>query len=261
MVEYRSASQLKQGQDCLYAYYLARIKKVWQRPAAWSAQGTAVHLAIEMYHRHFLSLDEMKEVFSDAYDKAISFELEQVTAKHWFKSGPYNAYEDIPRRYEIGLEQVERYYLWHEANPDETWVTPDGKLALELEFSIHIGETEIKGVIDRVIETNDGLVAVDFKTGNPPKDSLQLMIYAEALCQMQDSREVIGGEYVIVGKKNQKLKTQGFFLDDQKENRRYLDMQFSQLEEDITEGLFPASPEKSKCMFCSVRTSCGYTAF
>src|SRR5690606_29952771 len=68
VVDYRSVSQLKQYQKCGYSYYLARIEREWERPAAWLPQGLAVHEAAEEYEKsgRTMSLDKMQDVFQES---------------------------------------------------------------------------------------------------------------------------------------------------------------------------------------------------
>ena len=51
----RSVSQAQLYLDdlggCAYRYYLSRVIRVWDRPAAWLPQGTAVHGAAEWWER------------------------------------------------------------------------------------------------------------------------------------------------------------------------------------------------------------------
>jgi len=60
------------------------------------------------------------------------------------------------------------------------WTTPDGKPAIEISMTPHMGDVPVQMGIDRVMVTPDGeLVIVDLKTGKyTPSSDLQLALYA-----------------------------------------------------------------------------------
>ncbi len=185
----RSVSQYKNFQDCGYRYKLEKIDRVWQRPAAWFAQGTAVHRAAEVYELtgRRLSLDEAQAVFQVAYAADINKTLDETPRlDFWFSSGPYSGEDDIPRRHGKGLEQVEKYLAYYgeggKAADVKVWRTPEGVPAIELGFDVELGSVRVRGYIDAVMVMPDGtIVVVDNKTGLKPGDEFQLKVYAEAL--------------------------------------------------------------------------------
>ena len=68
---HRSVSQLQQYTKCPMAYKLSRIDKVWQRPAAWLIQGSAVHEAIEAWEKsgRTMTLEEATEDDLESYNQ------------------------------------------------------------------------------------------------------------------------------------------------------------------------------------------------
>lgn len=164
---YRSVSQYNTYNQCPKRYELERIKKVWQRPAAWLSQGTAVHAALEAWERseRTMSLEGMQAVFMEEYSKSIEEQAEVTpNTEYWFASGPYRGMVDIERRFGIGLEQCEKLLDWYAKHPDEKiWITPDGVPAIELEFNVELNGVPVRGFIDAVIETPNGLVVRDLK--------------------------------------------------------------------------------------------------
>src|SRR5690606_18020935 len=129
LVEYRSVSQVKELEDCGYRYYLSRQatdedgNRLWRRPAAWLPQGLGVHKAAETFEKsgRAMTLEEVQKVYSESYDEETNKLLEETPdLSWWFRSGPYNGAQDIPRRYRIGLEQTARYVRYYtEIRPDE----------------------------------------------------------------------------------------------------------------------------------------------
>lgn len=268
---YRSVSQLKSYERCPYSYYLARIKKVWQRPAAWLPQGSAVHSVYEQYRKRELegnplTLDEARDLFGVEYQK----EVRQYCAttpnfEWWSKSGPYDGEKDVERRYHIGLEQVEKFFAWTEDHPEEViWIAPDGTPGIELEFDIDLDGVLVRGFIDCVLERfdvlgNSEIVVRDYKTGNDPGDDFQLGVYGVALAEMFDIEPPRVGDYYMAGKKGMKGKASHPF-DISEWTRDRVAEKFLELEDNLRAGRFDPDPEPSKCAFCDVNYSCSFAA-
>ena len=264
----RSVSQLKQFEKCPYAYKLARIYKVWRRPAAWLPQGSAVHEALEAWERsnREMTLEEAQDVFRESYRKYTNSQCKTTPNwDWWFKSGPYDGFRDTERRYEIGLEQVEKLINWALDHPDErVWIAPDGKPAIELSFSITLGGITVRGFIDLVVEvynpkTGEWELRVrDYKTGNDPGDDFQLGVYALAVALKYGIPAPKTGDYFMAGKKGKPGKpTYPYDLTEWDEEA--VTAAFLELEEKLKAGEFPADPEPDKCNFCDVNTSCEFS--
>jgi putative RecB family exonuclease len=257
--EHRSVSQLKLYERCPYAYKLSRIDKVGQRPAAWLAQGSAVHEAAEAWERsgRTLTLEETQDVFRQSYAQHINEACEEtpdLTA--WFASGPYGGEADIERRYQIGLEQVAKYIDWATNTPHEViWIAPDGTPGIELGFDIDLDGVPVRGFIDAIIETDAGVSVRDHKTGNQPGDEFQLAVYAVALAQKFDITQPGSGDYWMgkTGKPTKPYDLTGW-------TREEVAAKFKELEENIQAGRFDPDPEPSKCRFCDVAWACHASA-
>jgi putative RecB family exonuclease len=255
---HRSVSQLKLYERCPHAYKLSRIDKVWQRPAAWLAQGSAVHEAGEAHERsgRTLTVDEAQDVFRDSYATHIN-EACEVTPNFqvWFKSGPYDGETDVTRRYNIGLDQVEKYINWYQTHPEEViWIAPDGTPGIELGFDIDLDGVPVRGFIDAIIVNPDGEIVVrDNKTGNTPGDDFQLAVYAVALAEMYGIERPTRGDYWMgkVGKPTYPYDLTGW-------TRDKVSQKFRELENNIEAGIFDPDPEPSKCRFCDVSWSCDF---
>ena len=260
MVDYRSVSQLKQYQKCGYSYYLARIERVWERPAAWLPQGLAVHEAAEEYEKsgRTMSLDKMQDVFQESYANHTNRMAEQTpNFDYWFASGPYKGAADVERRFNLGMDQVVKYKEYYEQKaPQEViWITPDGEPAIELRFDLDLDGTKVVGYIDQVIEHPEhGIIVRDIKTGNKPGDDFQLAVYAVAVNDRYDT-EISVGDYWMgrAGKP-----TVPYKLDDW--SKEAITEQFKEVDEGIRAERFDPDPEESKCRFCSVETSCPFSA-
>jgi len=262
MSEHRSVSQLNSYERCPYSYYLARIKKVWQRPAAWLAQGTAFHEAAEVLVKSQvagepLTLKQTKLVYTSAYQETINRQLEDTpNMQYWFRSGPYAGEVDIVRRYQLGLDQLDRFAAWQESHPEEVvWIAPDGTPGVEIGFDIDLDGVKVRGFIDAVIRHSDGIVVRDYKTGNTPGDDFQLGVYALALAEDHGIEQPAIGEYWMgrTGKP-----TYPYDLTDW--TREAVSEKFQVLDENIRAERFEPKPEAKKCAFCDVASSCEFAA-
>ncbi|QXN73050.1 Cas4 exonuclease [Mycobacterium phage Phillis] len=295
---HRSVSQYNQYNKCPQSYKLARIDKVWQRPAAWLMQGTAFHATVEVVARDVIkgqleggsgpSYDseitrgDARTVFTREYDKDISAATRETpNVQFWSRSGPYVGKVDIERRYDLGLEQLERWFEYMDANPDEKiWTLPNGEPALEVEFNIElgmdpscpvhahqlkdedcdcgVGPVKVKGFIDAIVERPDGSLRIrDWKTGNTPGDDFQLGVYRVAIFLMFGVW-IDTGDYWMAGKKGVKKgkPTKPYDLLDWDVDT--VTEKFLELEANIRAEKFEAAPEPSKCQFCDVSASCSF---
>jgi len=274
---YLSVSQLKSYERCPHSYYLSRVKQEWQRPAAWLAQGTAVHAAIEGWERsgRQMSLQDAQALFRESYaDAANEYARLTPNFEWWFRSGPYDGERDLARRFDIGREQVAKYISWATSHPEEViWITPDGTPAIELEFDIELDEVQIRGYIDAVIVDHsksttsyDGggekfgkprlvpwLRVRDHKTGNNPGDDFQLGVYSVALSEMYGLFGPYEGDYWL-GRSGKP--TYPFDLRNWTRNR--VVEKFRELQDNIEAGRFDPLPDPDKCRFCNVAYACAY---
>jgi len=257
MVEHRSVSQINQYERCPYAYRLSRIDKVWQRPAAWLPQGSAVHEAAEAWERsgRGMTVQETQDVFRESYASHVNAYCEITPDLNlWFRSGPYAGEQDIERRYLIGLEQTAKYVNWYTDSPEEViWIAPDGQPGIEIGFDIDLDGVQVRGFIDAVIDLGDRVLVRDNKTGNKPGDEFQLAVYAVAISQQFGVEAPLQGDYWM-GRTGRP--TDEYDLSEWPRAR--VSARFRELEANIAAGNFDPKPEKSKCMFCDVRSSCDF---
>ncbi|QFG04552.1 Cas4 exonuclease [Mycobacterium phage Jeeves] len=256
----RSVSQLNQYTRCPMSYKLARLDKVWQRPAAWLPQGTAFHTVAEVYEKaraegREMTLAQCQDIFREEYSRDINaLTADTPNFEWWFHSGPYNGLRDTERRYEVGLEQVEKFWNWRTNEGQEIWVTPEGKPAIELQFSIELDGIRVRGFIDAVVVVNGEPRVRDYKTGNKPGDDFQLGVYALAIFILFGVK-VNTGDYYMAGKKGRPaVITHPFDLTDW--TREAITARFHEVEEQIQAGNFEPDPEPDKCGFCDVALSC-----
>ncbi|ATL70754.1 RecB family exonuclease [Nocardia terpenica] len=255
-----SVSQYKMYEKCPYSWYLQKVERAWQRPAAWLAQGTAVHAAAEAYERsgRTLPVDDMKEVFRQSYAEEIGgYTKETPNFTWWFRSGPYGGARDIERRYRIGLEQTEKYPAWYEKHPHEViWVAPDGTPGIELRFDIDLDGVGVTGFIDAIIadERTGELTVRDNKTGNTPGDAFQLGMYSVAVELAHGVERPLTGDYWMA-----KTGKPTLAYDLTEWDRECMTGEFHKLADNIRAERFDPDPEPAKCRFCSVSASCEFS--
>lgn len=253
MSKHRSVSQHNTFKRCAYRYKLERIDKVWQRPASWLSQGLGVHKAMEEWElsNRELGMDELFEIYEEEFIRSVSEQSETTpNFDYWFGSGPYSGPVDIERRFNLGREQLETLVDYSISSSDKVWTAPDGNKAIELEFNVELGGVTVKGFIDQVVETKDGLMVRDIKTGAKPGDIFQLATYSEALRILYDV-EINWGDY-FMGKTGKPTKP----IPITDEDRAGVHESFAWLEKEIQTGNFEPNPSRSNCTMCAVRSSC-----
>jgi putative RecB family exonuclease len=253
MVDYRSHSQVNQYRKCPRAYELQRIDKVWQIPAAWLPMGTAVHAAAEAWEKSNRTQprEETIQVFKDSYDAETNL-LMDITPNlnYWFASGPYEAEEDIARRFDIGMEHVDTYVSYYQARPEEKMLRIEDEPLIELSFEFDLDGIPVRGFIDGVIDHPTlGAFPRDIKTGRMPGDPMQLALYGISLDTLGYPSS--GGDFFMT--RTGKATPPVLFTN---ESRQVLTAEYHSVDESIKAGDFPAKPSRSNCRVCPVQHSC-----
>lgn len=258
-----SVSQRNSYTRCPYSWYLDRVLKAWNRPAAWLPQGSAVHTVAEHIERKKLAgnpldLEQAQDMFRLEYEYEVG-QYTEITPnfEYWFASGPYRGAEDVERRYLIGLEQVEKMMGWTNSHPEEViWIAPDGKPGIELDFDIELDGIRVRGFIDAVIEVDGTIRVRDYKTGNSPGDDFQLGVYGVALAELY-GLEPEKGDYFMAGKRGKPAKPT-YPCDLTGWTRERVVEEFRLLDENIRAERFDPLPSADNCNFCSVSLACKY---
>lgn len=262
VLTHRSVSQFNQYERCPHAYYLSRVKKVWQRPAAWLPQGTAFHTAAEksiLENPEAPSLDLALGLFQQSYDADVTALCDETpNTNYWSASGPYRGGVDIERRFDIGTEQIEKWHGWVTSHPEERFWTWQGKPAVEVPFDTDLGGVRIKGFIDAVLQVSETELKVrDWKTGNDPGDDFQLGVYKVVIEELS-GLSVPTGDYFMAGKQGKPARpTKPYDLSEW--TREAVTEQFRRLDDDIRAERFDPMPTPNKCRFCDVSASCEFS--
>lgn len=160
-------------------------------PAAWLAQGTAIHEAADRWEKsgRTMSIPEAQEVFRGVWaveiDKATEAEPDR---SKWLVGGRKKVSTDLLDRYEGGFEQVANYITYNlEDTSLQPYLMPDGEVAAEVGFDIEFQGITVRGYIDILMQdTRTGEVLIrDIKSGaKVPLVPFQLIVYRKALAEL-----------------------------------------------------------------------------
>lgn len=184
---HRSVSQLTSYAGCGEAYRLERVARAPQTPAAWFAQGTAVHEAIERWERTYRahSVEEAQAWYYEAWEREIEALLaKEPDVSNWQAPGRTKPETDLVNRMKRGAEQVAGYIEYSDRNPA---LTPfeylPGEPTAEVPFDLDLDGVRVIGSIDLILADRRGRLLVrDIKTGSRlPSSPIQLAVYRIAV--------------------------------------------------------------------------------
>jgi ATP-dependent exoDNAse (exonuclease V) beta subunit len=228
-----SASAIERYERCPLSYKLALEWRLPEEPAANMQYGAAMHSALHAYFDTVrkgrqMSAEEVIQYFLDEFRKA---KIDDALQRQLYERD--------------GTQQLQTFLESHEA-------IPHGRVAmLEHTFQQKIAGTDIIGRIDRIDESDDGYVVVDYKTGNPKSQdladkSLQLSIYALAMPVSKPVKALIfqnmADNTAIVTKRSP-------------ESLRKAEAKIATAAQGIAEGQFEPR-EGNHCNWCGYRSIC-----
>jgi ATP-dependent DNA helicase UvrD/PcrA len=169
-----SHNQVDDYETCPLKYEYIHIKRIPIRQHHNVVYGSAVHKAVEFYLRrravgNFTSLEDFLKAFDDA----------------WRNEG-FLTREHEEQRKRAGIEALTRFYHEEEASGQKP-------TEVEREFGFALGPTRVRGRFDRVDDTPEGAVVIDYKSSDVSeqkaadkraRESLQLKMYALAQKEM-----------------------------------------------------------------------------
>jgi DNA helicase-2/ATP-dependent DNA helicase PcrA len=169
-----SHRQVDDYQTCPLKYQFIHILRIPLRQHHAVVYGNALHNAVEFYLRrraagNYTSLEDFLRAFDNA----------------WRNEG-FLTRDHEEQRKRAGIAALTRFYHEEEASGEKP-------TDVEREFGFTLGLDRVRGRFDRVDETPDGLVIVDYKSSDVTdqkkadqraRESLQLKIYALAQFEM-----------------------------------------------------------------------------
>ena len=148
-VFFASPSLLKLWRRCRLAYRFKYVDRVAAIPRPWLSYGQSVHAAL-------------REIFNAGPSKRTIQLFEHHLDVNWERKG-YAGEGEETRYRERALATIRRYA----AEEDDFTTAPRPRL---LEFAVEqkIDDVVLRGRLDRMDDTDEGLVVIDYKTGKAP---------------------------------------------------------------------------------------------
>jgi DNA helicase-2/ATP-dependent DNA helicase PcrA len=264
-----SYSQLAAFQKCPLQYKFGFILKVPTRGKAVFSFGKTMHNTLDAFLKwenepasaKGSSMEKDKNLFGEevarkprkkkgegAFDKLMEF-YESNWIDEWYENQ-----KQKEEYYKNGKRILKEFYEQFEKNPPKI-LRINGAPALELPFNLKIGEHTLYGVIDRIDETEDGVMIIDYKTGQS-KDKLdtdakeQLLIYQIAAQEVLHLKpKQLAYHYLDDGKKAAFL---GSDLDLENQKEKII-----KEAEKIKNSEFEPTPGW-QCQYCDFKDICDY---
>ncbi len=168
-----SASAIDTYENCPLKFRLGRIDGIPQTAKKPELVfGNIIHAVLQKFHESNKNLtrDRILNLLNEEWKKG---EFDYVVREKKFK--------------EQGIDMLTRYH-------DNISKEQPNVLKTEEKFAFDIGPITIRGAIDRIDKTTDGIAIFDYKTSKTPtsaKSNLQLAVYSMYLEQLDDKK--IGG--------------------------------------------------------------------
>ncbi|WP_113705477.1 RecB family exonuclease [Nonomuraea lactucae] len=201
MPEHRSVSQLTSYASCGESYRLSKVARAPQTPAAWFAQGVAVHAAIERWERTYREHSPETAIawFEEAFDREAAKMLEvEPDINNWLCPGRTKPDVDLANRIDRGRVQVSGYIEQALASKLQVLELLPGEPAAEVPFTIDLDGITVIGYIDLIMVDPWGRPLVrDIKTGSKrPVSPMQLAVYRHAVFDLTGDAVEWGDYYM-----------------------------------------------------------------
>lgn len=240
-----SYSHISTYEICPYQFYFRYFLKIPGKESHARSYGMTIHNTLrEFYERvkqYNLGLPGITE-------KPTLEDLLDIYKKKWQSEG-YDSEKHEKRRFKDGKESLRKFYKkFHTGNEEPVW--------LENKFRANFEKFWIRGTVDRMDESDEGLEIIDYKTGSVPKNinrakkNLQIPIYASAVEKLTN-KKVKKGSLVYV--EDQDV----IEVDISDEARNKAIKQVNDTLKEIEKLKFQAEPGML-CKFCDYRNICDY---
>lgn len=247
-----SHSQITTFLECPEKYRLTRIEKHEETPAWYLIGGKAVHTCTEVLDSAYWDRPhdwpEITRIWTDLFAEAVNEAAgddETGTPKSEWRMSRNKGHD-------WWLENGERMARnWVRMRTERRLALLDGdpSMSVELYVTAIFGHHKMRGYIDRVMVTPDGEIGIfDLKTGQSPKDMLQLGLY---MLMIEDEWGIPAsfGEYAVLDKAVWAGRLE------MKATRRTIEQYVQWVAGAVESGTFVPSPGMF-CSSCRVREHC-----
>lgn len=251
-----SFTQLAAFGKCPYQYRFAHILKIPTTGKPQFSFGKTMHSVMQKFF--ILAQNKSGLGQSDLFGakgqtaQPIVWEEVKKLYEDSFIDDWYDSRQQRDEYHEKGLKSLKAFFASWQENPQLAQ-------ALEYGFTFKLGQGySLRGAIDRIDKTDEGIRLVDYKTGSPKKkleaeDKEQLLIYqmaAEEILKQKVSELVF---YYFDN--NEQLS----FLGRPEEIEKLKEKIITRIEE-IKKGQFPPNPSEHICKYCDFKNICDFAA-
>lgn len=247
-----SASQLTAFGQCPFKWFAGRILNLIELPEAElelspTMRGRLYHRCLELLLKSVKSWEDLQQVQPQALEAAF------LQAEQDLEFSPIGNWE---------VRRLEHLNLLQKNITEPNFLPPQSEiLALETSFFMDLNGLKIRGIIDRVDRTEQGITVIDYKTSSttPPgikdengkaKLDLQLSLYQIAIAQRYPEQSQINAIYYSL-KKHQPLSSS-------KLDESVLNHFLQQIQSHLKQGYYPVQPDldQNACTYCSFDLVC-----
>jgi RecB family exonuclease len=185
----RSYTQLSTYRQCPRLFHHKYILREPEEPSVWSVGGTSFHQVAEWYLGEWpVDPDQQPYTTHGAWAKAWAQSVQDVMLSNPLAGKPLDEWRAAARGKENaawwakhGPEMVDRFLDWWRTSWLQVFTDEHGPM-IERELDVTFGDVPVIAFPDAVVVDEHGQVNIlDYKSGKPPKDALQLGVYAAAL--------------------------------------------------------------------------------
>ena len=193
MPKYLSPSSASSYRECARRWKFRYVDRLPDPPGEAAVTGTFAHMVLEKLMQ--------ESVENRTVDRA-----KKLARELWPKMENSRDYQGLELDKRGGLDfRINGWRaiegLWNLEDPREVKVA-----ATEQDVRVEINGVPFRGIIDRVDETDEGLVVTDYKSGKAPSErfsssyATQMLLYAAALTELQ-GRKPAKAQLLYLGQK------------------------------------------------------------
>jgi len=242
---YFSYTQIAAFERCPLQYKFAHILNIPRMGSPVFSFGKTMHATFQ----HFI-----EEVNKVGIEKITLKRLLEIYEEQWIDEW-YPSKEEKQRRFEKGKQALGEFFKDFKEKKPKTFIY-QGHTALELSFVLKINNYPLKGQIDRIDETKEGIEIIDYKTGQlkdklDKDDKQQLLIYQLASQEVLKINPAKLTYYYVDHAKKMS------FVPTEKELEEFR-INISEKIEEIQHSDFAPNPSQFNCKFCDFKDICEF---